>query len=56
MQKTYYEKTQGNQTKTFPIYNIAFVPSKNNTTGNIITYTSTIYQTLSGITKTISFK
>lgn len=56
MQKTYYEKKQGNQTKTFPIYNIAFVPSKNNTSGNIITYTSTIYQTLSGITKTISFK
>lgn len=56
MQKTYYERTRNNKTETFPIYNIAFVPSKDNTSGNIITYTSTIYQSLSGITKTITFK
>lgn len=52
MQKTFYEK--GGVSR--PIYNIAFMPSKTNTTGNIITYNASILQTLSGITKTITFK
>lgn len=52
MQKTFYEK--GGVSR--PIYNIAFMPSKTNKTGNIITYNASILQTLSGITKTITFK
>lgn len=52
MQKTFYEKAG----KTHPIYNIAFMPSKNNTSGSILTYTASVLQTLSGITKTITFK
>ena len=59
IQKTFYERViqQAGESviKEYPLYNIAFIPTTSNTTGNIKTYTSTIKQKLSGITKTIKF-
>jgi hypothetical protein len=38
MQKTFYEKAG----KTRPVYNIAFMPSRNNTSGSILSYTASV--------------
>ena len=56
IQKTFYEKNANGRITTFPIYNIAFMPNKKNTSGNILTYTASITQKLSGIVKEISFR